>query len=105
MQRTPSGRRRYTPAQRDRILAACDRSRLSQKDFAAQVGVGNSTLSLWRRQAASGKPTLVPMPNLFGAAAAPAAYRVQLPRGVMVEIAAGFRPEELGALLQVIQAV
>ena len=107
MQRSTCARRRHTPAQRDKILAAYQRSRLSQKDFAAQAGIGHSTLTLWLRQAGareSGRSTFVPVPNLWSAAAAPA-YRLQLPQGVIVEVGAGFRAEELGALLQLLQAL
>jgi transposase-like protein len=100
-------RRRRTPAQRDKILTAYRRGRLSQKEFAAQAGIGHSTLTLWLRQAAArkaGPSTFVPVPNLFSGAAAPA-YRLQLPQGVTVEVSAGFRSEELGALLQLLQAL
>ena len=108
MQRSACERRRHTPAQRDEILAAYRRSRLTQKEFAAQAGIGHSTLTLWLRQAAArqaGPSTFVPVPNLFSTAAAVPAYRLQLPQGVSVEVAAGFRSEELGALLQLIRAL
>jgi len=108
MQRSTRVRRRYTWAQKDRILAAYQQSRLPQKDFAARAGIGQSTLTLWLRQAAaknSGPSTFVPVPNLFSTAGAAAAYRLQFPRGVSVEVSAGFRSEELGALLQLIQAL
>ena len=100
-------RRHNTPAQRDRILAAYQRSGLTQKKFAAQTGIGYSTLTLWLRQAAtakkSGRFAFVPVPNLFSSASAPPAYRLQFPRGVMVEVAPGFQSAELSALLELVQ--
>ncbi len=111
MQRSTRVRRRYTPAQRDKILAAYQRSRLPQKDFAAQTGIGHSTLTLWLRKAATtkvkvgGPSTFVPVPNLFSAAVAAPAFRLRFPQGHVVEVAAGFQAEELGALLQLIQAL
>jgi len=108
MRRSTRGRRRHTPAQRDKVLAAFHRSRLPQKEFAAQAGIGHSTLTLWLRQAGAREPgpsTFVPVPNLWSAAAVAPAYRLQLAQGVIVEVSAGFRAEELGALLQLLQAL
>lgn len=108
MQRSPRVGRRYTPAQRAKILAAYQRSRLTQKDFAAQAGIGHSTLTLWLRKAAakdSGTSTFVPVPNLFSVASTTFPYRLQFPRGVIVEVAPGFQAEELGALLKQVQAL
>ena len=102
-------RARHTWAAKAKLLAAYRRSGLSQKAFAAQAGLGLSTLTLWLRKAATAKTpgpsALVPVPNLFAPAGAPPAYRLQLPRGVIVEVAAGFAPAELGALLQAVQAL
>lgn len=109
MQRPTHDRQRHSPAQRDRIVAAYQRSRLTQRKFAAQAGIGHSTLTLWLRKAApakpSGQPAFVPVPNLFPTAAAAPAYRLQFPRGVIVEVAPGFQSAELGALLQLVQTL
>jgi hypothetical protein len=108
MQRSTRVGRRCTSAQRAKILAAYPRSRLSQKDFAAQAGIGHSTLTLWLRQAAakdSDTSTFVPVPNLFPVASGSPGYRLQFPRGVIVEVAPGFQAEELGALLKAVQAL
>lgn len=99
---------RFTASEKEKILAAFERSALSQREFAAQAGIGVSTLALWRRKAAAKTDTpsgLIAVPNLFGAAVGPPAYRLQLPGGLSVEVAAGFRAEELRALLQVLQAL
>jgi len=105
--------RRHTPAQRDKIVDAYRRSRLTQKDFASQAGIGYSTLTFWLRKAArtrkvkvQTKPTaFVPVPNLFSAASPLAAYRICFPRGMIVEVAPGFQSAELDALLQRVQGL
>ena len=101
--------RRHTPAQRTELLAAYRRSGLTQKRFAAQAGIGYSTLTLWLRKAAPARnlapSAFVPVPNLMSAAPATAAYRLQFARGITVEVASGFRPEELSSLLQVVQGL
>ena len=109
MQRPRRVRRRYTSAKRDRILAGDRRSGLTQKKFATQSGIGYSTLTLWLRKTSpaktSGRSAFVPVPNLFSAVAAAPAYRLQFPRGVIVEVAPGFQAGELKALLQVVQTL
>lgn len=101
--------KRHTLSERNKLLAAYRRSRLTQKEFATQAGIGHSTLTLWLRKAgatrkadrkASGS-AFVSMPNLFPASSPLPAYRVQFPRGVIVEVARGFQSAELGALLEV----
>jgi transposase-like protein len=44
-----SGRRRWTPKKRQRLLARFHEGQLTQSDFAAHHGVGLSTLSKWLR--------------------------------------------------------
>ena len=109
MQRPTRARRRHTPAQRDKIVAAYHRSQLTQKDFAAQAGIGCSTLTFWLRKTATAKKAgpaaFVPVPNLFSAATPFPAYRVRFPRGVIVEVMAGFESAELDALLQLAQTL
>jgi transposase-like protein len=109
MDRPIHARRHHSPAQRDKIVAAYQRSVLTQREFAAQVGIGYSTLTLWLRNAATAKaadpPAFVPVPNLFPAATAAAAYRLQFPRGVIVEVAPGFQSAELAALLELVQTL
>ena len=109
MQRLTRVQRHHTAAQRHEILTAYQRSQLTQKEFAAQASIGWSTLTSWLRKAATAKPSgvtaFVPVPNLFSAAAATPPYRLQFPRGHVVEVAPGFQSEELGALLQLVQAL
>ena len=107
MQRPTRVRGRHTAAQRQEILAAYQRSQLTQKKFAAQTGIGCSTLTSWLRKAAtselSGVAAFVPVPNLFSAATTPPAYRLEFPRGHVLEVSPGFQSQELGALLQLVQ--
>jgi transposase-like protein len=107
MEKTLSAGCHRTTAQRAQILTDYRRSGLTQKAFAAQVGIGHSTLTLWLRQATAGEsagsPTFVPVPNLLPVPRAATAYRLQFPRGLTVEVAPGFDAEELSALLQVAQ--
>jgi hypothetical protein len=109
MQRLTRVGQRHTAAQRTELLAAYRRSGLTQKRFAAQVGIGYSTLTLWLRKGASARNTapsvFVPVPNLISAAPATAAYRIEFARGLTVEVSPGFRPEELSSLLQVVQGL
>jgi hypothetical protein len=105
MQNSSPVRKHSTPAQREKILQACGRSQLPRKEFAAQAGIGVSTLAAWLRKAAvekEGGPTFVAVPNLLSAAPAVPAYRLQWPGGLSLEVRSGFSPQELGALLQLL---
>ncbi len=106
MENTSSPGRHRTAIQRAQILTDYRRSGLTQKAFATQAGIGCSTLTYWLRQATAGEsagsPTFVPVPNLLPAPRA-AAYRLEFPRGLAVEVAPGFDAEELSALLEVVQ--
>jgi hypothetical protein len=92
-------------------LAAYRRSGLTQKEFAAQAGVGYSTLTSWLGKAAAERPVqpggapsvFIPVPNLLSAADGVPAYRFEFPGGLKVAVARGFLAEELQALLQVAQ--
>ena len=102
-------RRRWTSAQREKILRLYRKSSLTHKAFAAQVGVGVSTLHAWRRQAAetksAGEAAFVAVPNLLPAGPAAPTYRLEWPGGLRLEVAAGFAAAELAALLQLLPAV
>ena len=113
MQRTTRvGRRRHTPAQREKLLATYRRSGLTQKAFAAQAGIGCSTLTSWLGKAgappsagmADNPPALIRVPNLLPRAGRVAAYRLEFAGGLTVEVARGFDPEELRRLLAAARA-
>jgi transposase-like protein len=111
-QTTRVSRRRHTPAQGEKLLAAYRRSGLTQKAFAAQTGIGHSTLTSWLRKAgdppsagpADDPPALIRIPNLLPAADGVAVYRLEFAGGLTVEVARGFDPEELRRLLAVARA-
>jgi len=107
MQTSSTVRKRLTPAQRDKILSTYRRSRLAQREFASQAGIGLSTLQLWLRKAAAppaGPTAFVQVPNLLAQAPAAAAYRLHLAGGMILEIGSGFEAEQLSALLQLLRA-
>jgi hypothetical protein len=107
MQRLSTVRKRHTPAQREKILGDYRRSRLSQREFCAQAGIGLSTLQLWlRKEARSPSRTseFVEIPNLVAAPRAHAVYRLHLRNGMIVEIGSGFQSEEVSTLLQLLPA-
>jgi|SRR4051794_10045495 transposase-like protein len=107
MVKNRSTRPHFTPAQRLRVIQDYLRAQLSQKDFAAQAGIGLTTLQSWLRKSARARPApqakFLPVPNLLNAAPARSAYRVHLAGGIQLEVYPGFRPEELTAMLRVIR--
>ena len=109
MQTSSHVRAHLTSTQRAKILRAYERSQLTQKQFAAQVGIGVSTLYAWLRKAAvnqgGGGSGFLPVPNLLSASPAPPTYRIQWPGGLSLEVRAGFADQELAVLLQALQAV
>lgn len=106
MQNSSRVRKHLTPAQRERVLRSYRRSQLTQREFAAQAGIGVSTLLAWLRKesagAGSGRSTFMAVPNLLSGAPAPPAYRLQWPGGLSLEVRSGFSTGELAALLQLL---
>ena len=108
MQSISHVRKHLTSARRDKILRAYQGSALTQKQFAAQAGIGLSTLQLWLRKAddrPEKKSGFVAVPNLLPAHAAAATFRIQWPGGVSLEVRSGFADRELAALLQRLQSL
>ena len=109
MQISSRVRKHLNSGQKDKILRAYQRSPLTQKQFADQVGIGVSTLHAWLRKEASnqgaGGSGFLPVPNLLWASPAAAPYRIQWPGGVSLEVRSGFAVQELASLLKAIQAV
>ena len=101
-------RKRFTQAQRSQLLQEYHRSELSQRSFAAQAGIGLTTLQLWLRKAATPAPVpgpkFIQIPNPLGSAPAAAwAYRVQLAGAMQVEVGSGVEPEQLATLLRLLR--
>ena len=109
MQRSSRTRKQLTSLQRDKLVERYLRSALTQKQFAAQVGIGVSTLQAWLRKAAmkpnGGGSGFLPAPNLFSGARPAPAYRIEWPGGLSLEVRAGFAGAELAALLAVLPGV
>jgi len=107
MQSSSTVRKRHTPAQREKILGAYRRSRVSQREFCAQAGIGLSTLQLWLRKSARGAAApagFIELPPVNAAPTPGSMYRVHFRNGTVVEVGAGFGAEELRALLQLLPA-
>lgn len=101
MQDSTGGRKHATAEQREKILQSYRESSLTQKEFVAQGGISLSTLHLWLKKAPAPKrpeTRFVAVPNLLAALPAPAAYRLQWPGGLTLEVRSGFATEELAAL-------
>jgi hypothetical protein len=107
MQNSFPGRKRIAPVERRGLIESYLRSELPQKEFAAEAGIAVSTLQYWLRKSPRKLEPAVPrfvevaLPPV-GAAARPG-YRLHLARGHLLEIPAGFRPEEVQQLWQVLQ--
>ena len=105
MQNSSLVRKHSTPAQRERILHAYQRSQLTQKEFARDAGIGVSTLAAWLRKTAvkgEGRSSFVAVPNLLPAPSPGPAYRLQWPGGLRLEIPPGFSSGELATLFQLL---
>lgn len=87
-----------------KILRLFRGGQLTRKEFAAQAGIGDSTLHAWLRKAAlkqaGGGSAFAAVPSLFSSLPLAPAYRLQWPGGLSLEIRAGFASTELTALLQ-----
>jgi hypothetical protein len=103
MQTASPPRKDFTPAQRQKIVSAYRRGKLTQREFARQAGIGFSTLRKWLHQAAVPSPSreacFVEVPNLISSSPPPAPYRLHLPNQVLLEIGPGFQTGEVAALL------
>lgn len=110
MENSTSNRPHHTPEQRAQILSDYHQSGLTQKAFAAQAGIGCSTLTFWLRKAAAAaangsQPAFVPVPNLLSAAGRAMPYRIEFAQGLAVSVGSGFQTQELAALLQLVQGL
>jgi hypothetical protein len=105
MQDSTGARKHSTAEQREKILQGYQESSLTQKEFVAQAGISLSTLHLWLKKGPAPKrpeSRFVAVPNLLSARPAPAAYQLQWPGGLTLEVRSGFAAEELATLLQLL---
>lgn len=103
-----------TEEERRRLLSEFERSGLSLKKFAKQVGVGHTTLWRWRHQAANtaadtqGPFTSVETGIFKELQVTPetvaAEFEVVLTNGTTVRVPAGFDPDGLRILLMTLRA-
>ena len=103
-----TGRRRFSPMEREELLAAYRRSGQTQREFASRNGLSLSCLGVWLRKFGPAKlmasGPFLPLPGGLPIAAATfrAAYRIEFPGGHFLEVARGFEPEELDRLCQLL---
>lgn len=92
---------------KEQVVAAFKESGLSVRVFAHQNGLAHSTLHRWASEGAvlpeSRSAELVEVPNLLGHGRGAGAYHLHFPRGLVLELPTGFRPEELRGLVQLLQ--
>jgi len=110
MQTKPGSRQYRTRAEKAKIVAAYERSGLSQRDFALQHGFATSNIQRWVGQfPASAKPArpagLVEVPNLLATQSKPSAYRLHFGRGLQLEVGRGFEMGEVRALVQLLHSL
>jgi len=108
---TPFQRRsRSTKAERQQLLQEYRRSALSQRAFAAQAGIGLSTLAAWlRREPIDRMPKAVEFVSLPGPGVTPekasAVYRLELPNRFVLEIPPGSCSQEVAGLVEVLRGL
>ena len=106
MQTSKPVRKHASLASRQRILRAYRLTTLSQREFAAKVGVSVATLTKWRKQPAAppppDRPQFVALPNLVPKATPGPIYRLVLPSGLALEVSNGFTAQELATWLQLL---
>ena len=104
-------RKRFSPAQKKRIIAAYRRSQITQREFCVDAGISVSALQCWLRQERtvaepSAPPAFIPVPNVLSKVRMESfPYRLQFAGGVQLEIAHGFNSGELSELCQVVRAL
>jgi transposase-like protein len=105
MKRTSSPRQRFTLEERRTLLAAFRDGQLSARDFVRQHGFSLATLYRWQVRPTGGAGTagFIPVTNPLAASAPPPAYHLRWPSGLSLELAPGFNPRELAALLPLLR--
>ena len=106
MQISKPVRKRVSLASRQRILQAYRHTTLSQREFAAKVGISVATLNKWRKQSSApsppDRPQFVALPNLLPNPTPGPIYRLVFPSGLALEVRHGFTAQELAMWLQLL---
>jgi hypothetical protein len=107
MQEDQTARKRYTPEERERIVAAYRKSQMTQREFAAQAGISLSCLSLWLKKSKKGSPAgfIEVSPSLPKGWPQLGSYRIESPGGWSLEVGRGFEGEELTRLCQIVKGL
>jgi hypothetical protein len=111
MHRGPTGRRRFSSTEREKLLAAYRQSELTQREFASRNGISLSCLVLWLRKSngaqSEGAPAaFIQLPGGFpNPEMGRVAYKIRFSSGHCLEVASGFRPEELSQLCQIVRGL
>jgi transposase-like protein len=103
-------RQYLSAAEKAELVAAYERSGLSQRDFASRMGIAVSNLGRWVRNSqeagpGEGRAALVEVPNLLASGPGSRAYRLHFSKGLMLEVAGGFEPDEVRVLAQLVQSL
>lgn len=102
------GRRRFSPEEREQLLAAYRQSGLTQREFAAQYGVSASSLVLWSRKdrrnsVPAARPSFIALPTGLPAMTSTSrTYAIEFRGGRRLEIARGFERQEVEHLCQIL---
>lgn len=109
MRKKTSARQYHNVSEQARLLAAWQRSGLTDKAFATQQGVGLSTLYSWRRRQRARvevpRLPLVEIPNFLTKPQPAASYRLHLPGDRILELTRNFEPSEVRVLAQLLQSL
>ena len=111
MRTEPKRRRRHTAVERAELVAGYHRSGLTQGEFAVRNGLSLSCLRTWLRRSRAAdedpsRPTLLRLPvDLTAGCQAGPAYRIMFPCGHSLEVAAGFRVDELREVCRLLRGL
>jgi transposase-like protein len=103
-------RQYLTTAEKAELVAAYQRSGLSQRDFAQRHRIAPSNIQRWVRQREAAAPrvgpaALVEVPNLLATRPGLETYRLHFAQGRQLEVARGFDLGEVRALAQLLQSL
>lgn len=110
MQISSRVRQRPRATERQEILSAYRRSKLTQREFARQAGIGFSMLRKWLSRArlqdgAGSRSRFVQLPHPLVQPGQQARYRLHPRPGVVWEVGSGFVSEEVAVFLRVLAAL
>jgi len=102
-------RRRFSPAEREHLLAEYRGGGLTQREFASRHGVSVSSLVFWLRKHRRGlstavRPAWIALPaSLPAVTSSQRTYAIDFRGGQRLEIAPGFERQEVEHLCQILR--